>query len=162
MPHRWDFSNIHNKEILMQSWTTLNYSDYCTFSWNWVVSRKMEWDASSWKYRTKAKKVADLNLRFILFATFVVVWSWTLKYCWVEKRQRSLQNFIERIPLELNMVPFDVWKGSTDETYNSRRPSRSFCLAVNGLFGKITLGALDLRDLVAFLRLRKLAWDSFP
>ena len=163
MPHRWDFSNIHNKEILMQRiWTILN--SFWLLHILMKLGSLIKWmgmlPANTEFLKRKKEKLADLNLRFIL-QHLLLSESWTLKYCWELKRTvKVTTEFYWKNLYGIEHGRFFLWCLERFNRWNLK--GRSFCLVANGSFRKFTLVALDLRDLVAFLRLRKLAWDSFP
>lgn len=76
MPHRWDFSNIHNKEILMQRiWTILN--SFWLLHILMKLGSLIKWmgmlPANTEFLKRKKRKTCWLEFE-IYSATFVVVW----------------------------------------------------------------------------------------
>ena len=123
MPHRWDFSNIHNKEILMQRiWTILN--SFWLLHILMKLGSLIKWMGmlpanTEFLKRKKKEKLADLNLRFIL-QHLLLSESWTLKYCWELKRTVKVTTEFYWKNLYGIEHFFDVWKGSTDETWRQQ------------------------------------------
>ena len=125
MPHRWDFSNIHNKEILMQRiWTILN--SFWLLHILMKLGSLIKWmgmlPANTEFLKRKKEKLADLNLRFIL-QHLLLSESWTLKYCWELKRtvKVTTEFYWKNLYGIEHGSFFDVWKGSTDETWRAGR-----------------------------------------